>query len=289
MPTAYELRSTSSPEFDWQGGVRVRRSFIVDARPEEVQGAAGLPVINDAHPTFTTARVDSYGISGLPGKVGWSSVEVLYSSDRQFTFPVPPLDPNRAGFNSWSISFTPQTIEVPVAKRITRNVINPVTGASVQQETWAYGPDYQLGILTTFAVIQYRFTLTEFNPAVWPTIMEQVNKIHRLPDGRDYRYESGDITQTTETVWNGTHSWVYDPGNFSPDLFNTNPVGSNGLVIPNNLSGPPTPVPFFRPPYSQWTLVDPPGSAGTGAIPHSLLVRPYDEDLNGWQNLPGIA
>ena len=294
MANAYETKATSSPEFDWKGGVRIRRSYIVDTRPEQVPGATGLPAINDPHPIFTNARVDTYSVQNLTGKTDWSTVEVLYSSDRQFEFPVKPLDPTQADFNSWSMSFFSQNIEVPVAKRITRRVVNPVTGVAVDQQTWAYGPEYQLVLPTNFAVVQYRFTLTDFNPSTWQAIRAQVNKIHQLPDGERYRFEAGDITQATETTWTGTYSWNFDPGNFVPKLFNSNPVGANGLIVPNNPAlngGPALPTtPWFRPAYSQWALLDPPTGAPAGDPPHCLLVNQYDDtDLFGWQNLPGLT
>jgi hypothetical protein len=286
LATANERRPGTQPEFDWKGNARGRRTFIVDLPPKSVPrdgSLAGLPGISESHPDFPNMRVDQILPTELAGKVNYSDVEVLYSSNRQFTFPTQPLDPTRNDFNSWTISFEDVITEIPVVIR--RNVTIPVPGggAPVTQAAWAYGPQYQLKIPETRALFTYRFVLNNFDPGMWTAIHAQINKLHVLDDGLTYRFRAGDIVQTTETAWESSYTWEFDGGTYSPLAVNGIPVIAGSIIYPPGLAG----SPLIRLAHTQWATVDPttPNPQGN---PNFLLVEQFELVANGWQTLPGI-
>lgn len=252
---------------------------------------AGLPGLNDPHPTIPNARVDQILAGPLENLKDWSMVEVLYSSDRHFTFPSPPLDPSLAGFTSWAMDFETVIQELAVAKRITRTIPQPNGAAPATQATWKYGSDVVLKIRETRIIYNYRLSIDLSSPGVtqpdWDNIADQNNKIHAFGN-RKYRFEAGGITQTTLTAWEASYSWVYDGGTArTASLTNATPTQSNRLIVPPGL--PTVPGGLVRDPFGEWiTVEDATGSNPTG-YPDFYQVFPYDEDLNGWNTLPGLS
>lgn len=294
MAQVLELRSGSLPEYDWKGGVRARRTFKVDIRPDAVPKngtLAGLPGLNDAHPTLTNARVDQVIPGPFENLKDWSLVEVLYSSSRQFSFPVPPVDPSAFDFTSWAMDFETVIQELPVAKRISRTIPQPNGTAPVTQATWSYGPDVVLKIRETRIIYNYRlamnFTTGGPNQPDWDAIAEQNNRIHAFGN-RKYRFEAGGVTQTTPTAWEIAYSWVYDGGTArTASLINTNPVQNNRVIVPPGTVT--TPGGLIRDPFAEWIVVDDTTNSNPTNYPDFYQVFPYEEDLNGWNSLPGIT
>lgn len=286
MATANERRPGTQPEADWKGIIRARRRFVVDLAPINVPrdgSLVGLPGMNEAHPSIPNARVDQINASELPGKANWSEVDVLYSSDRQFGFPTQPLDPTRLDFDSWTISFDDVVTEIPIAKKRAITLPSPSGAAPTTQTAWAYGPQVVLSVIETRAYFTYRFTLTSFNPGMWTAIHAQVNKLHQLQDGNIYRFKAGDIVQTTESAWESSYTWEYDSGTFSSQAVNASPVQNGAIIYPPGVAG----GSLFRYPFGTWLVIDPTVPTPTG-YPMFIQAFPFDEDLNGWQTLPGI-
>jgi hypothetical protein len=286
LATANERRPGTQPEFDWKGGARARRTFIVDLAPKDVPrdgSLAGLPGLSESHPNFPNMRVDQVLPTELEGKANYSDVEVLYSSNRQFTFPTQPLDPTRNDFNSWTISFEDVITEIPVVLRRNITIPSPNGQPPTTQAAWAYGPQYLLKILETRALFTYRFVLQTFDPGMWTAIHAQVNKLHVLDDGKMYRFRAGDIVQTTETAWESSYTWEFDGGTYSPLAVNGIPVIAGSIIYPPGLAG----SPLIRLAHTQWATVDPttPNPQGN---PNFLLVEQFELVANGWQTLPGI-
>lgn len=284
MATANERRPGTTPEHEWKGQKRASTTFLVDVPPISVPidgSIPGLPAINSSHPSIPGARVDQIVPLPVEGKVGYSDVQVLYSTNRSFSYPTQPIDPTQGGFNSWAVSFEDVTTEIPVIKRITRTVPQPSGGAPVTQSAWAYGPQVALYIIETRAVFTYRFTLTSFSPAMWTAIHAQINKTHRLTDNNVYRFRAGDIVQTTETAWEASYSWEFDSGTYAPNALNAVPPSLGALIYPPGFSG----GALTRLPYTQWAVGD---NAVGGQPPTFILVEPFQFVPNGWQTLPGI-
>lgn len=283
MATANERRPGTEPEYEWKGNVRARRRILVDVAPGAVPkdgSIPGLPAINSSHPTIVGARVDQIVPLAVEGKAGYSDVDLLYSTNRSFSYPTTPLDPTQTDFNSWAISFERVTTEIPIAKRITRTIPQPSGGAPVTQATWAYGPQLAFYILETRAVFTYRFVLADFNPSMWTAIHAQIDKLHVLQDGLTYRFISGDIVQTSETAWEASYSWEYDAGTFAP-FVNAVPATAGTIIAPPGTAG----FALFRAPFTQWATGDAPV---VGGPPVFIVVQQFETVANGWQSLPGI-
>lgn len=292
MAQVLEDRPGSVAEYDAATGhSRARRTFMVDVAPKLIPrdgSLAGLPGINDPHPDIPGAIVDRVIAGVMDGLSAWSRVEILYSSDRQFQFPTPPLDPSQPGFKSWSMDFITVTTEIPIAKKIMRTVPQPNGGAPQTQTTWAYNqPDTNLKVLETRIIYRYRLALDLSSPGFpqpnWAAIGANNNKLNSI-SGSVYRFESGTWTQTTPTSWEGSYSWEYDGGTKAPDVVNATPVESGTIIVPPGTAG----GSLFRPPFAVWQAISPTIPTPTG-YPFFVYQVPYEENLNGHLALPGVV
>lgn len=293
MATAYERRPGSVPGYDWKAAATASRRFLVDVAPSNVTTAGtitGLPAINSPHPTIVGARVDQITAIPIDGKADWCDVEVSYSTNRTFRFPTPTLDPTTQGFQSFSGFTETVTTEIEIAKKIQRVSPSPSGGAPVIQSAWSYGEGVVLRIIEKRQVWSLRLVLNSFTSSDRAAIFDQVNKIHELDDGGYYLFEGANITQTTDTAWELRYTWVGDPGTQAPQIVNASPVQNGNIIVPPGTGG----SALFRSPFGVWKAIDPAlDGNGTPITPtgYPFFVQqfPYAQDLQGWQNLPGVT
>ncbi len=294
MAQVLETRPGTLPEYDHKGAVRARRSFLVDIRPGAVPKdgtLVGLPGANAVHPDLPTARVDAIIPGPLEGRKDWSLVEVLYSSDRQFEFPTPPLDPAGSGFSSWSMSFEKVVQDIAIARRIRRTIPQPLGGAPVSQASWAFGPQEVLSVKETRVIFYYRLNLdlSLSFPSVpsWDLIAAQNDKIHTFGT-RKYLFEAGQISQITSTLWEVNYSWMFDGGTArTASVINPNPVHFASIIYP---PGSPTVVGgLIRDPFKQWITVDDTTGTNPTGYPDFFPISTNEEAPTGWQTLPGLS
>ena len=289
MATAYERRPGTIPGYDWKAATRATRRFIVDAPPETIRPGgpvvSGLPQINESHPTIVGARVDSFEVIPLADQKNVCEVDVYYSTNREFSLPVPPLDPTTNGFESFSGTFEMVTTRIEIARKVVRSVPSPSGGAAVQQVGWDYGESVFLDVLEPRQAWTLRLALNAFTNSDRADINDQVGKIHELSDGEYYLFQGADVSQTTEVAWEVRYRWIGDSGTYAPKLVNAIPVQNGDLIYPPGLSG----SALFRAPFSQWKTADPDWNTNPTGYPKFIKCDQYVEELNGWQTLPGIS
>jgi hypothetical protein len=288
VATAYERRPGTIPGYDWKAAARATRRFWCDVAPDNIRPGgpviSGLPVMNEPHPSILGARVDAIEAIPMDGKKDMCEVDVLYSTNRSFSFPTQPLDPTQIGFQSLSGTFEEFTTRIEVAKKIVLTVPSPSGGAPVTETAWAYGENTYLDVLESRDIWTLRLSLSNFTASMRGLIREQVNKIHELQDGNYYRFEGADVTQTTQTAWECRYTWIGDTGTKAVDLVNASPVQNGPIIYPPGSPG----QYLFRAPFGQWKAIHPTVPTPTG-YPFFVQCFPYEEALNGWQTLPGIS
>jgi hypothetical protein len=213
MPTAYEL----ALERDWAknraGKQSAKRRFKVDTvSPAAALLADGIPGINTSHPDLETLRLDRYNVS--VDSAGVCVVDCDYSNDSRF---VDLRQPNKDAprWYHWGWSMRKVMVDLPICVR--SSIINAGVNGDVEKKVWKIAKK-QVSETRVIRPLQVRVQIT--NVRAFDVIADQTDKIHIMPDGKEYHFEGATVTQVDdEGFYDISYTWEYDHGTtFFPDF-----------------------------------------------------------------------
>ena len=255
-------------------GTKQRRFKVCPCQdPELAKTLEGIPKADSPHPQDRTYLCD--GLSAYYSGDGVCIVEAAYSNDRRAVFRT--VNKDDARWYHWGWEQSTVMFDCPVnVWEATSLPSGTGQGQTVKVYAWRVK---SIKIEETRIIRPLQVRLSDVVNVRWlDPIAEQRNKIHRMPDGRDYRFLGGQVNQVDDSTFDITYRWEQDKGSLLPfcdddDVYIYRPTLDADLL---------------RTPYSALQTV-----ASTNpfdrAKPHkTILIYPYDDtDPQGWRTLPG--
>lgn len=278
------------------GAIRAVRVFRVDGGVTDnpPTGIPQIPEMGAPHPSYQGAYVRSIDWQPV-SDYGWNAV-ITYSNVESGSLG--PIIPEANDIGKYRFGWDTQetSVQMPVA-RLAKKAMPQSDGGEVTVDAYEtilfQIPQGAMGFtveVTTWAP-NYLQTIT---------VLNQTTRIHQFggPNGLKFRFIGG-TTQYLGQRGEGTdpalrdvvrfvYRWVQDSGTVISE-----PRGLDGesppLVTPRksflNPDGGPLTLRLDRPPFAQWVVIP----NETAKLPPQFeLLSPYTEDLDGWEQLPGM-
>lgn len=230
-------------------------------------------------------RVVTMTAERVPGSLAVTLVTVQYSNTASWG----GANPNDPNFESWSLSYSRVSQELPYAIRDQRTSRYTAAGGVTQFQT-SYPVTAHSWWETRKKYVR-RLRIRGFNANTMDLIISRnANTLHRIY-GRWYLFLVGDVIEVAVNTWDVSYTWEYDPG--SPDVFvDTADLVFSHIVPPAWLNDPiyyPADT-WARPPYHQVGTI-PVYNATTHAPfwPEFHAECPYLLNATGYQSLPGFT
>jgi len=140
-------------------------------------------------------------------------VEARYSSDRRFSFPDRPADPNDEEYQgSDDHGYKKTTINVPQFSKGERTY-KDASGATVTTPWW-HREDIPLDIELRTYNVQIRLTnqTRTSRRLIINTIDSKIGQLHRF-GGRDWIFQPATVRSNRDDIVDISYAWVSDPGN----------------------------------------------------------------------------
>ena len=275
---------------------RVRGFRVVGMNVDQAINVTGVPRYKEAHPDFSGLVVRDINTS-------WQGcdthVVVTYVPSQYVGVNIPPVDQFAEDFIGIDITFDDVTVDIPLYQQTKIKIGQPPT--VIEKDVWQRRQDvmpyqYSRSIVRIDMALELD-TASNFGitTALSDLIEAQINKIHRLPNGRDYLFKPEGMDQRGEKAFNITYRWYSDPGvpNTLLEHFGTNiilpPINQPGGLI--GLIGG-TAYPFFDenfliPPFNGVRIDG--DKEDAEAPPKVTFFERFDRSmLTGWATLPGI-
>ena len=261
-----QLFDDNQIDTDYQGKSAASRRFVVATTDKQAAILAdNIPAISSTHPDFPDLKLDTYAVT-VDG-AGVTYVSCRYSNDRRFGSQRQPNKDNPAWYE-WGWAQRAATVEVPQWRK--RRIAAAGVSGGVKYV-------YELGkiSLVEMRVIRpLRLRIVIQNVRDFDAIAAETNKLHLMPDGIQYLFLGGTVTQIDDVpTYDVSYSWERDTGTF--DL----PPEEPGAFV-----GYPEGV-LFREPYRIWYA----WQEGDPSVerPKMRTLEVYNANDNGWLSLPG--
>lgn len=268
MATYIERREGRTRSVDAHNQRIGSRSFFVDVPDPAAAIAtvvAGEGGINSQFPGDSGLIVDS--IQHQPDSAGAGSEVVYnYSTNRRFTMST-KVDKDKAGYYTWSSSWSIVTKKVPFARKIRKTIASGNTAVST--DVWELAESES--VYLPAQVVTVNCTVSDWGPDESATVDSLIGQLH-VPAGSgvQYLFEGAIVARRGDALYDVTYNYKSDP--VLPARDNTDA----SIVRPNvNLQ-----------PWFDWAIkpsIDPTTTPPT-FIPVS---RKYVANDNGHLSLPG--
>jgi len=254
----------------------------------------GVPNIGAVHPNFPGLRVRS--LSTQSRGRGWE-IDVDWSVPSLANFDRPPLDHLDPVF--YTIEFTSRTEEVnlPLFSKTTVTIEGdePATLFVWQRDEREFILEKSVEVMTatmsgTYAEQQSAlFYINQF-----PTVRAQLNRLHKF-GSTVYRFmgarriaQESSSTNEEPARWTIQYEWEYDPGiprgqddaTWRDGLLYWRQGDEEALAVVCQTDS------FFILPYTRADVYE--DSQNPTGDPIAVFTKPFKEDDNGWQSLPGM-
>jgi hypothetical protein len=264
------------------------RGFRVEGLvPETAVLVPNLPRYGEAHPDDSTLAVKDI----TPNVWGTDSlVQVTYVQLQLLGGDRPAVNEYAEDFIGTDVSFDYDNVDIPLFKRggltttdadglpISRLVYQDYDRAIPYRKRMPY---YSVSVsieLEQYATILDAFTVTD-------VVVAQTDKIHTI-GGKRLLFACDGITQRSATQFKFSYRWTDDKGvpNTLANKFEDNPGDNLGRI--GTVVYPFADADFTIPPF-QGVRID--GNIDPFNPPSVTYFERFNEEPNGWQQLPGIA
>jgi hypothetical protein len=283
----YRLRGVNERD-----GIETRqRGFYVEGlNVDQAKVLPGIPQYGNAHPDYPDLLARTIGAQA---EGGGSVVTVSYAPAQYVGGSVPPVNQYAEGFIGVDSTFEDVTVDIPLFELVEH--VFDEAGAAVTKNVYQRIDDV-LSFQYSRLVHRIPISVSTINVGgsfgtainVAQLVGSQINKIHTI-FGRKLLFKPEGISQRGDGEFKVTYRWYEDPG--VPNTIQT-PFGgvfaAPNLLWDENVTTlyPVFDDDFILPGFKGLRII---GDADPEQPPKVVYFDKYEEDANGWQNLPGIA
>jgi hypothetical protein len=263
-----QLFDANEIETDYQGKSAASRRFVVATTDKQAAILAdGIPAISSSHPDFPDLKLDTYAVT--IDTAGVAYVSCRYSNDRRFGSSRQPNKDNPAWY-WWGWSMRAAEVEIPIWRRERIAAAGNAAGSKLV---------YRIGkiIRVEYRVVRpLKVRVLIDNVRDLDVIAQQTNKIHEMPDGLQYLFTGGNVSQVDDAGnYDISYEWERDEGTtYFPDF----PPGENAGYCDGELNRRNYTI------FYAWQDGDP-----STTKPKMRTIEQYDFDADGWRSLPGAS
>lgn len=282
----YQYRGVSS-----SSGIATRtRGFrVVGMNVDQALNTTGVPVYKSAHPDYADMWAKDFSTT-------WQGcdthVVVTYVPKEFIGVGIPPVDEFGEEFVGVDQTFDDVDVDIPLYQQTTIKVGNPpdvVSQLVWQRRTDVMKYQYSRNIIRIDIALELD-TESNFDVAmsIGVPIRAQINKIHTLPDGKDYLFKPEGLDQSGPKQFKATYRWYSDPGvpNVLAAEFGGVFAGEN-LQLLGGTGYPVFDEDFLIPPFNG-VRIDGDAEDPTNAPKVTFFERFDTSDPQGWRSLPGV-
>lgn len=265
------------------------RAFNVEGlTPDVALQVPNIPGYRDPHPDDPT--LIARDISASPRGAG-SLIQATYTPAPYVGGSGPGVNTFEEGFIGKDASFDYEDVELPLFRVV--DYVYSENGTATEKAVFEAVdtvvpfrkrvPYHRISLGITFPdapTLQDVLGLTDL-------VLSQVDKLHVLPDGKEYVFACEGIDQGSKvTDFNITYRWTRDPGVPNELESSFGPSAGPNLRFLESAVYPVFDSDFLIPPY-KGLRID--GNRDPEQPPTVTFFDRYKREPNGWQNLPGIA